>query len=154
MKLSEAIRLGSMLKPQAFHVERGVAKVSGWRGWLLGRTQQTSCAFAAALDAQPCGTAPFLAEECKPLRGFSVSDGLTAEALVIPDEWQVLFLHAPCPICSEKQSVFSLIAHLNDFHRWTRECIAAFVAEMEEYVEAKVTVEIAVPVPIRARAEV
>jgi hypothetical protein len=36
-----------------------------------------------------------------------------------------------CPSCGRSRLVCELIAHLNDDHRWTREKIGAWVAEIE-----------------------
>jgi hypothetical protein len=36
-----------------------------------------------------------------------------------------------CPVCSINATVGKLIAHLNDDHRWTRECIADWVETIE-----------------------
>jgi hypothetical protein len=36
-----------------------------------------------------------------------------------------------CPSCGRSRLVCEVIAHLNDDHRWTREKIGAWVAEIE-----------------------
>lgn len=113
MKLSEAIRLGAMLKPQAFNelVEN----------WPIGQTvmgkfietgvQVRTCALGAACDAV----------------GQLYNDRECDE--IFP---QLKWI-ADCPekcsflLCS----LFDVIPHLNDTHQWTRERIAAWVATVE-----------------------
>lgn len=111
LKFSEAIRLGAMLKPQAF-----------------GKLQDAggSCAYGAALDACgiqdqdnvteqqlcelfPITTAPASCPVC----------GLHLEPQ--PEPWQI----------RELKTVDEVITHLNDWHRWTRERIADFVETLE-----------------------
>lgn len=101
MKLSEAIRLGAMLKPQGFdHYEED------------GHT----CAVGAARDA----------------------GGDKAHAQWIQLEAQ---LKGRCPLCGPvytEDELFgtytpvSVVPHLNDFHRWSREQIADWVQTIED----------------------
>lgn len=91
MKLSDAIRLGAMMKPQcygSYHKGKG------------------SCAIGAALDAVG-------AEECD------------EEVL-----WPWLEKLEDCPVCNQADGE-TIIPHLNDKHRWTREQIADFVQTIE-----------------------
>jgi hypothetical protein len=98
VKLSEAIRLGAMMKPQGFD---GTGN----------RECPRTCAFGAALDA--------------------VSGENVAEI------WPWLrTLFDPCPVCADVSrpsyyESFGVIPHLNNDHRWTREQIADWVAEIE-----------------------
>ena len=36
-----------------------------------------------------------------------------------------------CPVCCDTLTTLGVIAHLNDFHDWTREHIADYVAQFE-----------------------
>jgi hypothetical protein len=112
MKLSEAIRLGSMLKPQG----DGVLFDEGGG----------SCALGAACDA--------LGVERHDQSRFMV------HALEV--EWPMLLKAAKCPACSfikgiirrwreEEFDLEDVIIHLNDDHGWTRQRIADWIATME-----------------------
>jgi hypothetical protein len=97
MRLSEAIRLGAMMRPQAFRT-------------LL--TDDGACALGAALLA--VGSRP---EE-------AVRSAL--------DRWPwASTVSADCPRCGRSRTVFRVITHLNDRHRWTREQVAKWVAGIE-----------------------
>lgn len=109
MKLSDAIREGAKLRPQCFsqtYFHEGC-----------------SCALGAALEAV----------------GFSYGDMGRIRSTVLGDLFPILLSHRDehglydCPIagCPYKQSPFSVIAHLNDHHRWTREQIADWVEQIE-----------------------
>lgn len=137
MTLSEAIRLGAMLKPQAFGVGHEWRVKPGVRGGL--EFEEATCAFHAALDAHPCGTKRITGEEStRPLRGALVApdrDG-TIEVIDVPGHWLiVLASFQTCPACptyiGSRRPTFNLIAHLNDDHRWTREAIADWVETIE-----------------------
>ena len=112
MKLSEAIREGSKLKPQSFN-------------GAMGPGIKTSCSLAAATEAY--GLAPF---EC--WSGFfGVPYGALADKCK-PLAWK----DVPCPECGKHmdaamQPFFGAIWHLNDKHRWTREQVADWVAIYE-----------------------
>jgi hypothetical protein len=103
MKLSEAILLGSTLRPQI-------------KGYLFA--DERSCALGAAGEA--VGAEP---KDCQATWEF------------IRNAWpwsQVLSFR--CPACwrpRETWRVVDLIVHLNDFHSWTRQCTAAWVAAVE-----------------------
>lgn len=96
MRLSEAIRLGSMLGPQAFHQYE--------------TDDGATCALGAASVAVGNGAAylGFFLEHEKLLGG-----------------------KATCPACRVDSLVVSVIVHLNDEHRWTREAIADWVETVE-----------------------
>jgi hypothetical protein len=97
MKLSEAIRLGAMMMPQAFRT-------------LL--SDDGACALGAALLA--VGARP---EE-------AVRSAL--------NRWPwASTVSADCPRCGRSRTVFRVVTHLNDRHRWTREQIAEWVAGIE-----------------------
>jgi len=117
MKLSEAIRLGAMIRPQGFHsmFQRGRD------GRLL------SCALGAAWEASGSG--------CVPEFGISgVVKDLTLRfpilkmTVLVPKELN--FGTFPC-------SIQEIIFALNDNLRWTREQIADYVAEVEAMSETK-----------------
>src|SRR5688572_14543061 len=107
MRLSEAIRLGAMLKPQGFRALRDG-----------GRT----CAYGAAYEA---AGVPF--EEWRKLPK-DVAEARLAEVFpIIPT------LFHPCPACGLNFWIAAgiVITHLNDTHRWTREQIADWVETIE-----------------------
>lgn len=105
MKLSEAIRLGGMMRPQAF-------------GVFYDRIIDGVCALGAALDV--CGAL----NKDNPIDGKQ--NHFLAERFPI-----VKALHV-CPQCGSKGHFHEmLIAHLNDTHRWTREQIADWVESIE-----------------------
>lgn len=97
MSLSEAIRLGAMVRPQAFRALY---------------TDDGACALGAALLA--VGAPPEQA----------MRSALT--------RWPwALAVSVNCPGCGRSHLVCEVIVHLNDDHRWTREQIGAWVAEIE-----------------------
>jgi len=97
MKLSDAILLGSLLRPQGF-----------WRLW----DGKTSCALGAAYEA-----AGFFPE-------LPVKEVLDAM-------FPLLRASRRCPYCSYFEPVESVLTHLNDMHKVTREQIAEWVATIE-----------------------
>ena len=98
MRLSEAIRLGTMMTSQAF---RAVFTGDG------------ACAWGAALLA--VGAPPERA-----VRSAALS------------RWPWAFaVSVNCPSCRRSRLVCEVIAHLNDDHRWAREKIGTWVAEIE-----------------------
>jgi hypothetical protein len=103
MQLSEAIRLGSMLKPQAFH---------GPSRWLRLAQESATCALAAAAEA--AGDSELF------VFGWDA-------------RWPVTVLRVVCPACSDHpvMDVVSCVAVLNDYHQWTRERIADWVETIE-----------------------
>ena len=108
MKLSEAIKLGSMLRPQGFG--------KGFDG-------TGTCAMGAADEAMGATIDAKL--------GTMHSHGTNRP------EWSWAkkgssFGDVPCPVCRSIGSPASRISvHLNDEHRWTRERIADWVATIE-----------------------
>lgn len=108
MKLSEAIRLGAMLKPQAYTA----VLVKG----------SSTCALGAAYDA-----VGLLGEGHYSIDCYGVI--LKAFPLLARDI-------VPCPACGlvpsgDEDDLADNISHLNDNHRWTRERIADWVATIE-----------------------
>lgn len=103
LRLSEAMRLGSMLRPQLFcalHSEEG------------------SCAAGAALEAVG-------GLRAKSFGSIWPWTKIQDPALRCPDVCSFTDLVGE-PLC-----VIDLIVHLNDHHGWTRERIADWVATVE-----------------------
>lgn len=108
MRLSEAIKLGAMLRPQASG-GRALVRVRGWRGWVFDQQVLGTCALAAATEA--------------------VGLQLWINAY---DEWPwMLGRFVSCPATGGNKSVSLIVMELNDRHRWTRERIADWVATIE-----------------------
>lgn len=105
MKLSEAIRLGSFLRPQGqndYFTEAG-----------------GSCAVGAALEATGV---PFMHSTCGVY--------LKGEALGRWD-WLRQLIHCPAGCTHYHSMVADTIAHVNDSHAWSRERIADWIATIE-----------------------
>lgn len=102
MRLSEAIRLGALLKPQHF-------------GDLWSSDGEASCALGAALDA--LGT------------GYGC---LRFEPPADIDQWLNGHATCPvCGVGDGGSVRRNVITHLNDRHCWSRELIATWVAQQE-----------------------
>ena len=102
IKLSEAIRLGSMLKPQGFGDKSANPE------------QEATCALGASLSAI----------------GASVRDVTKYDFL--RQRWPFLCERKQCPACGFNRAALWIISdHLNDRHKWTRERIADWVATIE-----------------------
>lgn len=109
MKLSEAIRLGSMMKPQGFWEYAYQAEFGA---------PATTCALGAAFDA--IGELDYVME----------SDEEWDYA-----KFPVLAVQVSCcPQCGTHcaETVDSVVPHLNDSHEWTRERIADWVESIEQ----------------------
>lgn len=115
MKLSEGMRLGSMLKPQA--VNDFVTEVG-------------TCAISSAMDA--CGRLDVM-RNC--LR-------VPAECY---KRFPILGTNATCPVSGRLMAVATLILCLNDVHLWTREQIADWVETIERAQESTQPEPVAVP---------
>lgn len=106
MRLSEAIRLGSMLKPQAFD----------YYAFDGGTCALGAAAEACSIDARTVGQ-------------------VDIARLSEQHEWSLeKFYEVPCPVCDVNHGDCddeNVIAHLNDVHRWTRERIADWVETVE-----------------------
>lgn len=119
MKLSEAIRLGAMLRPlQAFDV-------------LFNPETGATCAMGAA------GEAVGVLDTSR--RNAWKTDAKSKA----PKEWRWVVKPASCPLCGDvfdmpvmfpryKRDTQAVIVHLNNDHRWTRERIADWVQGIEE----------------------
>lgn len=106
MRLSDAIKLGSMLKPQAFEGESHIT---------------ATCALWAAGDAVGIGAAD-------PKYPSQFDYGRLAE--MFPMLHQELTCPAGCHDYGPRR-IEAVIWHLNDWHRWSREQIADWVATVE-----------------------
>jgi hypothetical protein len=113
MKLSEAIFLGSMLKPQT----RG-----SWHD------DDGTCALAAALDA--------LGQLPKSDRGYHWRVNRIWKWL----KWPVK--QAKCSACGGDKgtNMAELVMHMNDRHGYTREKIATWVKGIEDVLEQQLTI--------------
>ncbi len=98
MRLSEAIRLGAAMKPQGFN------------GLDIDRT----CALRAATEAV----------------GIKDNSGFI-NYRKLSEMFDVLGKPSKCPVCSADSQYIdileSIVYHLNDGHRWTREHIADWI---------------------------
>jgi hypothetical protein len=130
MRLSEAIRLGAMLRPQC----RGdLAKTfrTGLLG-LFGPKVTGSCALGAAFEAAECLVERRIVQGSPAIRGSTTNGEHIANVVKIPAEWYaIMYSSISCPECSTVEVGFRLIPHLNDDHDWTRERIADFVQAFE-----------------------
>ena len=102
MTLSDAIRLGSMLKPQG----RGALHKDG-----------QTCAYGAAMDAIGC----------LPAEGAECSHDYDA----LGDEWPIGNVRAECPVTFLWSEVGDIVTDLNDVYGWSREWIADWVETIE-----------------------
>lgn len=117
MKLSEAITKGAQLRPQAFG---SLFKFAGEQAEVA-----TSCALGAAYEARYSHVA-------LPEHHFDSYDDLEAA-------FPLLNAPAQCPVCIERlgrnltprERLSAVISHLNDYHIYTRELIAEWVAAQE-----------------------
>jgi hypothetical protein len=104
MKLSEAILMNGMTKPQGFGGES-----------------------LSSLDA-PCALGGALQSV-----GYQLVGRLSVDAnySAVGELWPWTRKEALCPVCDEARMNISIIWHLNDHHRWTRAQIAEWVATVE-----------------------
>jgi hypothetical protein len=133
MRLSEAIRLGSMLRPQlrgGMYAARDVAVPGDVLG--LRRERVASCAFGAAYDAINARRSVVVSDgRTKSFRGDAAGAGSEIELIETPAEWSVIYITVACPVCERVEQLLRIVPHLNDDHEWTRERIADFVATVE-----------------------
>ena len=116
MRLSEAIRLGAMLKRQAFGA--------------IEDEDGNTCALGAAYDAigeLHRGQGYDWSWACRRFPVLKVLDGSRGRP--------------KCFLCGT--FVESIIPHLNDFHRWTRERIADWIQTLESADEPRASPETA-----------
>jgi len=128
MRLSEAIRLGAALKPQA-------------QGWVVG--MDATCALGAAMDAMG------LLGQGRPASPDEIGtqnergETITAWSMVldVPDDWKpLLWRDMACPECHiGGGNLMAVIPHLNDWHKWSRERIAEWVGLLEAMPEVPAT---------------
>jgi hypothetical protein len=103
MKLSEAIRLNGMMKPQG-------------RGSSSMHSSNAPCALGGALQSI----------------GRQKSSGATEDNYdILWNAWPWVRTDIPCPICKLGGPAYASIYCLNDVHKRTREQIAAWVATVE-----------------------
>lgn len=106
LTLSEAIRLGALLSPQ------------GHLGYMDGIER---CALGAASDAVGIKGVVY-GSEPRPIIDY---DALKAR-------WPILTTRAKCPECHDYGGPLNdMVWHTNDWHKWTRERIADWVATIE-----------------------
>lgn len=112
MTLSEAIRIGAMLKPQAF----GGCHVTG-----------ATCALGAAVEA--IGALRLC------VNGYMPTDDAIA---ALATRWPYIDSVVSNPITGDGGDLSFVIFELNDTHRWTRDQIADFVESIERSLEPSV----------------
>ena len=111
MKVSEAIRLGAMNKPQKY----------GGPRYLLAEEEAT-CAMSAAAEA-------FGDEH------LSATPWEERDFPILPKKCPVCMLsfsHYFKDNQEDVQESLFMVTHLNDIHKWTREKIADYIAQFEE----------------------
>jgi hypothetical protein len=125
IRLSEAIRLGSMLKPQIFgEATDGVG----------------TCALMAGIEAAGLKLRPVRPEEYGTPTDRAARSHAGDYVVEFPPEWRWATFagkRVDCPVCEQRESVYRLIPHLNDQHRWTREAVADFIATIEPPEQAQ-----------------
>lgn len=137
MKLSEAIRAGAKIRPQAFGSLEQTEIVTERVGWFKQRLrrEKRTCALGAAFEAQSCGshTETHYGEPEKSFRGGrQITKGQQVTVIENPTEWNEVFQALTiCPQCGQEDDGKRTITHLNDHHKWTREEIAQWVERVE-----------------------
>lgn len=144
MKMSEAMRLGAMMAPQAYgdleatsvteiRDRRWYHRLLGLKGRVVGRRGTTgTCALGAAFAAGNCRRVITGSPGGYAFRGEMPKTGVLRETIVVPSDWSdLLFSEYPCPQCGRLDVLGRILPHLNDDHRWTREASADFVDGIE-----------------------
>lgn len=128
MKLSEAIRLGATLRPQA----RGVLRTHPGRGH-----KASTCAIGAAFEALGVKvTRQRLKVPGIDTRGKVIPAGEMVENRYWPSEFlEFVHIKTTCPLCGMVSVVLKLIPHLNDQHLGSREFIATWIEIIEKQQE-------------------
>lgn len=114
MTLSEAIRAGAQIRPQAFG------------SYFTGTTRANACSCAIGAAYEASFTDSPLANEC-------VDKDFDALAKLYPllNSDELLF----CPECAgaevRRENLCNMLIHLNDDHKWPRERIAEYVERFE-----------------------
>lgn len=124
MKLSEAIRLGAMLRPQC---RNSLLSIAGG-----------SCAFGAALEAVGFASSPEDLHDQRKEPWY----------IFAPKAWPIVDVIFPDPVNGDMHKAMTIIAALNNAPgdaQWTRERIADWVAEQERAIEAQ---QLAAPVEL------
>lgn len=129
MKLSEAILAGSDKRP---------ATESGWFA-LNQDGQWTTCAIAAAMEAFGLvvfdGGAKNFPGCTLGVPGIDRLTGKPDNNCILPPPWFDALVNVwagyPCP-CGGEGTLFKIIQHLHDVHRWSREATALWVGTLEE----------------------
>lgn len=132
MRLSEAIRIGAGLGPQAF----GTLNRTKRKYWLFGPAVNEYCALGAAFQvggAREIERTITESSNFMPFRGNAKALKVGSKTTYLDHPWtRVTWLVANCPACDRKdETLFRLIPHLNDDHRFTREAIADFIEPIE-----------------------
>lgn len=133
LTLSEAIRLGAMLRPQGF---------GDLFQFSYPDLTVKTCALGAAYEA-----AGIMSIDSD--RDATGWPKLTRGAFPILD----LLLERGCPACRKlgTDKLAFVVTHLNDEHRWTREAIADWIATLEPQPEPELQSEF---VPVLAHPAV
>lgn len=120
MQLSEAIREGAKIRPQAFDEYFDDFDTELPED---AEPEICSCVLGAAFEAVAGG--PFFDDPASPC----TAAWLTATFPVL----EVQGVVCPVETCEEDPGayLFNVVTHLNDHHRWTREDIADFVERIE-----------------------
>jgi hypothetical protein len=117
MKLSEAIRMNGMMKPQG----RGAPSIGD---------PNAPCVIGGAL--QVVGKQVVAIEEAQRVNNYGVLRTL----------WMWLDQPRQCPACNARTyDAVNVLYHLNDDHLWTRQQIADWVASVEPQEEPAPQVE-------------
>jgi hypothetical protein len=148
MRLSEAMRLGSMLHPQGFG-----SFVGNLTGPIDLSTIRETCAMAAAWLASGGHSHESVAMTPVYTSRGVILPGTISTVLDVPPAWTVFLgriVLCPASDCLGLRpgTVSDTIQHLNDRHRWTRERIADEVETWEAIESSLVaSAEIAAAVP-------
>src|SRR5262249_32476035 len=125
ISLPDAIRRGAAMRPQAFGT---------FFTWDLKTEELRSCVLGALYEG--LGTEhnevehSLLLDELFRVCGLKVPTGmLGARPSSVAKRYPELLTLVSCPDCRCKAALQSVMMHLNDVHRWTREHIAAWVQE-------------------------
>lgn len=114
-RLSEAIRAGAKLHPQCFgKLFLADRHPIGEQPWRIGGQIVATCALGAASEA--------LGEDLLQLQ---------EDNLHLHYPWGTDYVNCPTCTAAHAGPVFSIIAHLNDFHKWTREQIADWIESID-----------------------
>lgn len=124
MKLSEAIREGARLAPQAFgmmFVKGGTCAIGAAAEhlWMVGKLSMSNPTFASFDHLEPF---------------FPL---MTRRGVKLPCHCKYVNTHDVMMSEEYAETVSLFIAHLNDIHRWSREAIAEWVETIEKNLETE-----------------